>query len=80
MPAVVNKTVGSFSGTRGAEGMILCPLLSKNFRYLSRISLAFIMSVILTLVMVGAEESGRKCGGKSGGVWGEDPAEKGGGA
>lgn len=43
MPDEVNSVVGSLSKTRGAGGIILWPLLSKNFRYLSRISLVVIV-------------------------------------
>ena len=32
IPAVVKRTDGSFSGMSDAEGIILCPLLSKNLR------------------------------------------------
>jgi hypothetical protein len=38
IPALVNRSVGS-SGTRESLGAIRCPLLSKNLRYLSLISL-----------------------------------------
>ena len=33
MPAVVNNTVGSFSGIKDAEEIILCPLLVKKSKY-----------------------------------------------
>ena len=36
MPAVVKRTVGSFSGMTDAPGIILCPLDSKNFKYISK--------------------------------------------
>src|SRR3972149_11632541 len=36
IPAVVKSTVGSFSGTSEAEGMIACPLLLKNSKNLLR--------------------------------------------
>jgi hypothetical protein len=32
MPAVLNNTDGSFSGTRGALASIACPLFSKKFK------------------------------------------------
>jgi hypothetical protein len=38
IPAVLNNTDGSFSGTSGALGTIACHLDAKNERYLERIS------------------------------------------
>jgi hypothetical protein len=38
MPAVVKRTVGSFSGIRDAELMKLCPLDLKKSTYFSLIS------------------------------------------
>src|SRR3989344_4127961 len=35
MPAVVKRTVGSFSGTKEAEGMIVCPFSLKNSKNFS---------------------------------------------
>ena len=35
MPAVVNSTVGSFSGISDAEGMTAWPLDAKKLRYIS---------------------------------------------
>jgi hypothetical protein len=37
----LNRTVGSFSGIREAEGIIACPLFSKNLRNLFLISVEF---------------------------------------
>src|SRR5688572_13945186 len=42
MPAVVKRTVGSFSGTTEAEGMIVCPFSWKKSRNFWRISLVVI--------------------------------------
>src|SRR5688572_32778528 len=42
MPAVVNSTVGSFSGRSEADGMILCPCRSKNVKNFLRMSLPVI--------------------------------------
>src|SRR3990172_28617 len=36
IPAVVNKAVGSFSGTSEAEGIIVCPFLLKNSKNLKK--------------------------------------------
>lgn len=42
MPAVVNKTVGSFSGMSEADGITLCPRALKNPRYISlKLSLVY---------------------------------------
>jgi hypothetical protein len=38
MPAVVNKTVGSFSGTKEALGIISCPRFLKKDKNFSRSS------------------------------------------
>jgi hypothetical protein len=38
MPAFVNKSVGSFFTTIGADGTIWCPLLLKKSRKICRIS------------------------------------------
>jgi len=42
----LKRTDGSFSGTSEAEGIILCPLFSKNFKNLFRISDDVIPSII----------------------------------
>ena len=46
MPAVVNNTVGSFSGMTEAPEIIVCPLLSKNFRYISRNASAVSLAIV----------------------------------
>ena len=46
IPALTNKSVGS-SGTKGALGYILCPLLSKNFKNSSLISIIFFLIIYL---------------------------------
>ena len=43
MPALVNNSVGSSPGTTGLEATMVCPLDSKNFRNVERISEAFIV-------------------------------------
>ena len=43
MPAVVNSTVGSFSGMTDALGMTACPFSRKNSKNFSRSSFALIM-------------------------------------
>lgn len=42
MPDEVNSVVGSFCGTSGELGILLCPFFSKNAIYLLRISPAVI--------------------------------------
>src|SRR3989344_8550415 len=49
MPAVLKSTEGSFSGTSEAEGIILCPLFSKNFKNLDLISFDCILESDYTL-------------------------------
>jgi hypothetical protein len=44
IPAMVKRSSGS-STERGAEGCTKCPLLSKNFKNLSRISSTFIFLI-----------------------------------
>jgi len=48
MPEPVNKVVGSFSGTREAEGKITCALDLKKSMYFWRISLTVIMLAFQT--------------------------------
>jgi len=43
MPAVVNKTVGSFYGIKEALGIMVCPLALKNSRYFCRSSFEVIL-------------------------------------
>jgi hypothetical protein len=44
MPAVLKSTEGSFSGTREADGIIVCPRFLKNSKNLERISSEVIAS------------------------------------
>ncbi len=50
MPEPVNKVVGSFSGTREAEGKITCALDLKKSMYFWRISLTVIMRAFQTKI------------------------------
>src|SRR5687768_5007458 len=61
MPAVVNKTVGSFAGTSDAEGMTVWPFPTKNSRNLSRSSGDVIrmgtFRAVTTAALMGSRES-----------------------
>ena len=46
MPAFVNIRVGSPLSTIGADGTMVQPFEAKNFRKLSRISFAVIISIL----------------------------------
>ena len=46
IPEPVNKVVGSFSGTKGADGSIVCPRTLKNSKYFARTSLGCIQQRI----------------------------------
>src|SRR3989344_5785767 len=46
MPLLVKSVVGSFSGTRLAEGISVCPRLIKKDIYLLRTTLDFILCII----------------------------------
>jgi len=50
MPAVVNNTVGSFSGIREAEGNTLCFLFLKNSIYFPLYSFASINTPYIILL------------------------------
>ena len=49
MPAVVNRTVGSFSGIKDAEGITLCPRSLKNPKYKIYPVISFVQEEMLKL-------------------------------
>src|SRR3954468_11001928 len=59
MPAFVKSSVGSSPGTNGLDGTTACPLDSKNFRNVERISLAFM--------------AGKRRGRIDARAWGDEP-------
>jgi hypothetical protein len=55
MPALVNKSVGSFPGTNGLDATMVCPWLSKYLRNLSLNSALLVIKIIQVSGMAGRE-------------------------